>query len=237
MRPTTINKKDVRMKSLQYMKISFIVAIALVAMGCQSTDAPPVSPDGMQLKHNTQSTIAYKKEGVDFTNYNKVQLAPSTVAFKKNWQRNYNRNQATMSSRIKDKDVVRIKESVKLLLDETFKTEFGKGDGYSIVEQATTGTLLLKPAIIDLDVNAPDVRSVNRSITYVNEAGKATLFLEIYDAVSGEILARIIDTETVGDNNGFHQWANRVTNTADAKRVIKKWTKTLRKKFDQAHAK
>mgnify|MGYP000294091522 CR=1 FL=1 len=89
-------------------------------------------------------------------------------------------------------------------------------------------------AIIDLDVNAPDVTSATHSRTYVTEAGKAILYLELYDAVSGEILVRIIDSETVGDN-GFYQWANRVSNTADAKRVIRQWAQTLRKKFDQAH--
>jgi hypothetical protein len=222
------------MKKSQYLKTSFIIAAGLFVMGCQSTDTPPVSSEGMKLEYNTHSTTAYKKEGVSFADYNKVQFSPSTVAFKKNWQRDYNRDQATSSSRIKDRDVVRIKESVKKMLDETFKAEFGKDGAYPIVEQATIGTLLLKPAIIDLDVNAPDVMSATRSKTFVHEAGRATLFLEVYDAVSGEILARIIDTETVGDNHGFYQWANRVTNYADAKRVIKKWAKTLREKFDQA---
>jgi hypothetical protein len=219
------------------MKLSFIVAFTVLAMGCQSTGAPTVSPEGMLLQHDTRSTIVYKKEGVNFSDYSKVQFSPSTVAFKKSWQRDYNRNQATMSSRIKDSDVVRIRESVKVLLDETFKAEFDKSGSYSIVKNATTGTLLLNPTIIDLDVNAPDIMSATRSKTYVDEAGKATLFLEIHDAVSGEILARIIDTETVGDNHGFYQWANRITNSTDAKRVIKKWAKALREKFDQAHEK
>ena len=225
------------MKKLQYIKTGFILAVAILVIGCQSIDTPPVSPEGMQLTHNTRSTIEYRKEGVNFADYSKVQFAPSTVAFKNNWQRDYNRNQASLSSRIKDRDVVRIKEAVKVLLEETFKAEFGKEGGYPIVEHATADTLLLKPSIIDLDVNAPDIMTATRSKTYVDEAGQATLFLEVYDAVSGEILARITDTQTVGDNHGFHQWANRVTNTADAKRVIKKWAKTLRTKFDQAHTK
>jgi hypothetical protein len=123
------------------------------------------------------------------------------------------------------------------MLEDTFKAEFMKEAGYPIVEHATSGTLLLKPSIIDLGINAPDIMSVTRKKTYVKEAGQATLFLEIYDAVSGEILARIIDTKIVGDNNGFHHWANRITNSADAKRVIKKWARDLREKFDQAHEK
>ncbi len=222
------------MNRLRYIKNSFVVAAVIIIMGCQSTDKPPVSAEGLELKYNTRSTTAYKREGVSFADYNKIQISPSTVAFKKNWQRNYNRDQVSMSSRIKDKDVVRIKESVKKMLDDTFKFEFDKNDKYSIVEQPTTGTLLLKPSIIDLNVNAPDIMSTSRSKTFVHEAGRATLFLEIYDAVSGEILARIIDTQTVGDNHGLYQWANRITNAADAKRVIKKWAKTLSEKFEQA---
>jgi hypothetical protein len=59
------------------------------------------------------------------------------------------------------------------------------------------------------------------------------LFLELYDSVSGEILARIIDSEVIGDN-GYTQWANRVTNTADARRTIRKWAKALRVKYEES---
>ena len=72
--------------------------------------------------------------------------------------------------------------------------------------------------------------------TYVKESAEATLYLEVYDSVSGEILARIVDAQTVG-NHSFAKLANRVTNRADAKRTMKKWAKTLRTKFEQAKVK
>lgn len=218
-------------------KIGFIAALVILTVGCQSTtEAPQVSQDGMQLTVNKRSTLAYQKEGVDFSEYNKVQILPSQVAFKNNWKRDYNRDQLGLSTRVKDEDVLRIKAGVAKLFDEVFTEEFDKEGANVLVDKASSGTLIIKPAIINLDINAPDIRSANNVKTYVSETGKATLYLEIFDGVSGEILARIIDAEVVGDR-GYTQWANRVTNTADAKRTIRKWANALRKKYEQAHAK
>jgi hypothetical protein len=225
------------MKNNHIVKASVIVFSIFLVMGCTSTsNAPQVSKDGMQLKVDKRSTIAYAKEGVDFAEYTQVQILPSQVAFKKNWQRDYNRNQATLSSRIKDEDVIRIKTGVAKLFDEVFKEEFTKTGDNPLVDKAEKNTLIIKPSVINLDVNAPDIQTSSRSTTYVSEAGKATLYLELFDGVSGEILARIIDSEIIGDNS-HATWANRVTNTADAKRTIRKWAKSLRAKYDQAHSK
>ncbi len=220
-----------------YFKISAIIAVLAFTAGCQSVkEAPQVSPEGMKLEVSKRSTIAYKKEGVNFGEYTKVQILPSQVAFKKNWQRDYNRDQATLSTRIKDEDVLKIKLGVAKLFDEVFKEEFSRTGDNPLVDKAGTGTLIIKPAIINLDVNAPDVQSAGRSKTYVSEAGQATLYLELFDGVSGEILARIVDTEVVGDRS-YAKWATRISNTADAKRTFRKWAQTLRTKYDQTQAK
>lgn len=223
------------MKRVNTIKITLIAAVISIA-GCQSaSEAPQVSPDGMQLEMSTRSAVAYKKEGVDFSEYNKVLILPSQVAFKKNWQRDYNRDQIGTSMRLKDKDVVRIKESVAKLFDEVFTEEFTKDNKNVLADEAATGVLLMKPVILNLDVNAPDLRSAANVRTFTRETGEATLFLELYDSVSGEILARIIDVETVGDNN-YTQWATRVSNTADAKRTIRKWAEALRTRYEETQA-
>jgi hypothetical protein len=224
------------MKKAKLFKMTIVAAATTLVIGCSSvyeSDAPQVSSDGLDLKKATRSTTAYMKSGVDFSEYNKVHILPSQVAFKKNWKRDYNRDQSTVGTRVSDKDVLRIKNSVAVLLDEIFKEEFSRNGDSPLVEELSEGTLVIKPAIINLDVNAPDVRSASRMVTYTQEAGEATLFLELYDGVSGEILARVMDAEVAGDR-GYHQWANRVTNKADAKRMIRKWAKALRVKFDEA---
>ncbi len=218
-------------------KLTFIALTASLCIGCNSTNysrAPEVSPDGMQLQKSTRSTVAYKKEGVDFSEYDEVQILPSEVAFKKNWQRNYNRDHLALSTRISDADVIRIKTDVAKLFDEVFRDEFGKNATFPMVDTVSSNTLVIRPAIINLDVAAPDLRSAANVRTYTDDAGQATLFLELYDGVSGEILARIINTSVAGDNSHY-EWANRVTNRADAKRMIRKWAKALRIKYDEAH--
>jgi hypothetical protein len=220
----------------QGLKLSVIALAASMAIGCTSTNpnnAPQVSPDGMELKKSTRSTIAYKKEGVDFSEYEKVLILPSVVAFKKDWKRDYNRNQS-LSTRVRDDDVIRIKADVAKLFDEVFIEEFGKDAKFPIVDKVSSNTLVIRPAIIDLDVAAPDLKSATNVRTYTSETGQATLFLEFYDGVSGEILARVLSGAVAGDN-GYNQWANRVSNRADAKRMIKKWAEALRIKYDEAH--
>jgi hypothetical protein len=226
-----------KMNKLKGLKLSVIALVTSMAIGCaatNSTDTPQVSPEGMELKKSTPSTIAYKKAGVDFSEYDKVQILPSAVAFKKNWKRDYNREQATLSSRVNDDDVILIKADVAKLFDEVFKDELGKDAKFPIVDKVSSNTLVIRPAIINLDVAAPDVRSAVNVQTYANDAGQATLFLEFYDGVSGEILARVVSASVAGDKSYYH-WATRVSNRVDAKRMIRKWAETLRTKYDENH--
>lgn len=222
------------MNKQQGLKLSAIALAASLVIGCTATKRAQASSDGMELKSSTRSTIAYKKEGVDFSEYEEVQILPSAVAFKKNWQRDYNRNETSISTRVKDRDVMRIKADVAKLFDEVFKEEFGKEAKFPIVDKVSSNTLVIRPAIINLDVTAPDIQSATNVRRYASDAGKATLFLELYDGVSGEILARIVSASVSGDDSYYH-WATRVTNRGDAKRMIRKWAETLRTKYDEAH--
>ena len=120
-----------------------------------------------------------------------------------------------------------------ICFDKNFKEELSNGKSKKIVEVATKGTLILKPFIIDLDLNAPDVNTGARTKTYTKETGEATLYLEFFDGESHKILARVIDSEIIGDNS-FAHWSNRVTNMADTQRTIKKWAKSLNKQFDKS---
>jgi hypothetical protein len=86
--------------------------------------------------------------------------------------------------------------------------------------------MIFKPKVIDLDVYAPDIDSSYISRSYVRQAGRATLFLEVHDAVSGEILARWVDSRRDPDR-GYFDWANRITNTERATFVARTWAKRL----------
>ena len=76
--------------------------------------------------------------------------------------------------------------------------------------------LILRPAIINLDVSAPDTNSAGMQRAYTTSAGEMTLLLELLDATTGEVLVRIVDRRQAMDT-GRMQWSNSVTNAAEAK--------------------
>jgi hypothetical protein len=115
-------------------------------------------------------------------------------------------------------------------LDEAFKETFRQDDVMKLVEQPSESTLILRASIINLDVNAPDLRSSMRTSRYVHSAGEATLYLEIFDSVSGDLLARVIDHKQARDHS-YLSLANSVNNAADARRGFEEWAKRLKAQF------
>jgi hypothetical protein len=208
------------------ISVILLLSLALPLATISAKDVPAETTfDGLHLVKNENHTLAYLKANTDFSEYDKILILPSQVAFKKNWQRNYN-NDHLMSSRIKNSDVERIKNDVTAIFNETFAEEMANVKGYTLVAENGPGVLILRPAIIDLDIHAPDIKSASRTKIYTETAGAATLYLEFYDGVSNEILARVADAKTTR-NRGYHSWSNRVTNSADSKQLIRRWAKQL----------
>jgi hypothetical protein len=192
---------------------------------------PEVSPEGLKLVPKTKVSAVYLRDGVQFGGYDKVAILDCYVAFRKDWQRDQNRSSGF---RVSDSDMTRIKNE----LAEEFKKVFTKeltAKGETITNETGAGVLILRPAIINLDVTAPDTMQAGMTRTFSASAGQATLFLEIYDSVTGELLARAIDAEAAGDR-GFIGVRNGATNRSDAERVLKKWADLLGTYLQNARA-
>ena len=211
--------------------ITFILAALLSAPAIAKDKLPEVSHDGLHLQKDTKLAAVYLEPGETLAGYNKVSMTDVYVAFKKNWQRDYNRDEMGLSGRVTDKDV----ETIKKRVAEEFKTVFTKElqdkGGYEVVDSAASDVLTLRPAIINLVVNAPDTNSAGMTRTFVASAGEMTLYLELYDSVTGDIIARVMDAQAAGDH-GFASMGGRVSNKANFDRVLRSWADTLRKHLD-----
>jgi|TARA_B110000879_G_scaffold27848_1_gene37880 hypothetical protein len=217
--------------------IAWLVLIACslpLSVNAEQDKPPETSYDGLLMVKQSKSSIVYSKADVDFSEYDKILLLPSEVAFKKNWRRDYNRSQISTVGRVKESDVTRIKSRVAKLFDETFSDELSSIEGFTLVTEPVPNALILRPSVLDLDVNAPDINSMNRSRGYTRTAGQGTLLLEVYDAISGEILARVVDVRQTRDN-GFHSWASKPRNNADAKALVRTWASKLSSKLLEIH--
>jgi len=223
-----LRNSRIQMFTVPSLKLACTALAALLAIGAVTVSAhakdelPPVSPEGLKLVPKTKVSAVYLREGADFSGYSKVAILDCYVAFRKNWKRDQN---STDPFKIDDNDMARIKKE----LAEEFKIVFSKRltkKGETVVTEPGTGVLILRPAIVNLDVAAPDTMSAGRSHTFTTTAGQATLFLELYDGVTNELIARAIDVE-VADNSGFIQVRNGVTNRQDAERMLTKWADLL----------
>jgi hypothetical protein len=156
-------------------------------------------------------------------------LLDATVAFKKNWQRDQNRGNPL---KVKDSDMMKIQQEVAELFREVFTKELVDG-GYEMADEAGPDVLLIKPAIVDLDVSAPDIQSSTRTRSYSESAGEMTLNLELYDSVTEDKIVKATDRKRDYDYN-YLRWRTSVSNRADAKRMITAWAKALRTTLDEA---
>ena len=195
-----------------------------------------VSHDGLHLRTPSRAAIVYVKPDADFSVYNRFMILDCYVAFKKNWKRDYNRSQTSLGARVKDSDMERIKREMAELFKEVFIETLSEDDGYPLTDSPAEDVLLIRPAVIDLDATAPDIPKAGRSYTFVDSKGAATMFIELHDSVSGEILARAIDRRA-DRSQGIMTWSNRSTNRADARRILKTWAGWLRDGLDEVSGK
>jgi hypothetical protein len=209
--------------------ITFNLA-AVSTFARDKSEIPEYTVEGLKLIPDTKD-IAYvwAEPGADLHQYDRVYLVEPYVAFKKNWQRDHNRNTV---NKVRTSDMDRINIAVKELFMELFTEELEKG-GYTLANERAEDVLIVKPAIIDLDVNAPDVMSSGRNNTFTTHAGSMTLYMELYDSETDDLIAKALDP-TADRNSGMMQWQSGPANRAAAKRMMRPWAEALRKGLDRA---
>lgn len=216
---------------------AMLMALALLAPAAATADNHEAerTHDGLVLVPDSKVQVAYVDPDADFGEYNKIMLLDCYVSFRKNWRRDQQRTGSKIS--VSSGDMERIKTGVAELFREVFTEELGKDGGYEIVDAAAEDVLLVRPAIIDLDVAAPDTAAPGRNRTYTTTSGSATLYIELYDSMTGDILARAADRRVAARMGGYLSYTNRVTNRSDAKKMMRGWAKAMRERLDEYHGK
>ena len=213
---------------------------AALAVGSVSSvlakEAPPeTTPDGLVLQKNTKSRVVYLKPGATFTQYNRVAILDCLVEFEKDWQKDYNNSRMGLEGRVSEKDIERMKTGLAAEFKKVFTKELQDKGGYQVVETAGPDVLVLRPALVNVEVNAPDLMTAGINATVVRSAGQMTLFLELWDSSTNTLLARVLDA--AADSNSFAKQASRVTNTQAADRIIGDWAHELRVRLDEVKGK
>lgn len=215
-------------------RIAWFVSLFLVfsaPLAARDTELPEVTEDGLHRVPDSKMALVYADPEADLVYYNRVKLLDAYVAFKKNWARNQ-RSSSRGSMSISSRDIEQIKERLSNEMNVVFRQVLEDG-GYPVVDEVADDVLLLRPAIINLDVQAPDTMRAASSRTYTDSAGEMTLYLELYDSVTGDLLAKALDRRA-DNRSGYYTWASSVTNKAAADRILKGWANILLDALNEA---
>jgi len=206
--------------------VALLGLFALVSIASAADEMPETSPEGLVLIDSKELKYVYARPGASLDQYTKVVLFDAYIAFRKNWDRDYNRNLIPGTTRVRPDDMEEIKAGLAEMFKSVFTEELQEKRGYEIVETAGLDVLAVKPALINLDITAPQLSNTSMDRTVVASAGQMTLFMELYDSTTGEIIARVVDP-AVDNRSGLAYRASSGTNKAAARKILRGWAATL----------
>lgn len=215
-------------------RISFAIMALVLGMTTISpawASKPAVDSEGMELVENSKLATVYADPGADLSIYDRIWLEDATVSFKKYWQRDQNRSYPL---KVRNSDMERIENDVATLFREVFTEELTE-NGYQMAEEAGPTVLRVKPAIVNLDIVAPDIPTSTNVQAFSTKAGEMTLNIELYDSLTNDKIAKATDRSRDYDR-GYVEWRNSVNNTAVARRMMTVWAKALTSALNEARS-
>ena len=191
---------------------------------------PEVTVDGLHRVNDTKMALVYAKPDVDLSQYNRIYLTEPQISFTKHWLQTQN---SIPNQTVRKEDMERIKTELAALFMEVFRDELQNNGGYVLVDSIAEDVLIVHPAIVDLDVFAPDTPGTAGSRSAIPSAGTMTLYMELMDSVTGDMLVKAIDNKY--DRTRTHiQAQNRKRNEAAARQMLGDWANLLRLALDEA---
>lgn len=212
--------------------IRFIAAGAAFAAflpGPAASAKPPTNWDGLTQIRAKNVDLLYLRPGADFRQYKAIVLDPTEVAFKKDWQKDINRSRRG-AARYSEADVRRAIDEAQVKLRNTFEKRFQE-TGFQLVTAPAENALRVFVGVANVNVTAPEIKSHGINRVYSDQAGSATLVVEVRDSLSGELLGRAVDHGAAGD----HLVALRTTtsNWADFEHLFNEWARISAKGFQK----
>lgn len=192
-----------------------------------SAKKPPQEWDGLSLVKLKGMDVAYARPGADFTIYDKIIVDPIQVAFAKGWDK-----EETFSKRkLSAEQLEELKGKIAKVAEETFAQVLSDKNGPQVVTTPGPDVLRFSAAIVDVWPNAVDTHEPGRSYVFTTSAGSATLYAELRDSETGQLIGRVVDAREAR-NGGDFRWTNSVENTHQAKLMISDWARILRKRYE-----
>lgn len=225
-------KQSMRVLTTGLVATAAVAALSLPA-AVIAKDKPPQEWDGLIRQSSKKLDNVYVRPNVQFKAYKSVKLDPVDVKFDKSWDPNS--GSRALSGRLTKEDIEKIRTELSALFQDEFTKRLTKA-GYPVVATSGDDVLNIQAAIIDLYVNAPEKQTAGISRSYTMDAGRATVVMQANDSVTGQTLARVVDTQQ-GLDNGRLQWTTSVSNSAEARRIVGLWADAVVRGLNKVNGK
>ena len=209
---------------------TLILVFVLAGPAFARHDLPKVTHDGLHLVEGTGFQAFYLKPGASLAAYREFKILDCFVSFKKHWQA----DQVSQGNRrVSPHDMDEIKKHLSAEFHAVFVKQLKDKGKFKIVDTTGPDVLILRPAIANLVVATPANTDEIGETTFAASAGQMTLYLELYDSVTSDLIARVMDAEA-DQGDEMIQWQNAVTNKAAADRILRRWADHLRHMLEKA---
>ena len=186
-----------------------------------------LSRGGLQKIEVEGLDLAYARPGASLAAYKRVQLEPVQVEFRKS------KDPARPAARSSSAARSARRSGPTWPASSTKVRQLQKSQRLPGREQPGPDVLRVKPKVLDLYVNAPDV-GPGRSRTLVSSAGEIALVADLADSTSGQVLARVADQRDASKGGRIYL-VNGKVNEEEARKIAGGWAQILRKALDKAH--
>lgn len=210
---------------------SFLLVLSGVLLSfplIAKNELPQVTAEGLERVPDTRLEVVYAEPHIDLSVYSKLLLIEPQVAFRKDWRRDINRN---MPYTITPQDMQNIRTELAAMFNEILTSKLEAGN-YVLVKEQGEDVLIIRPAILELNVNAPDTPRTGNTRSLSRSAGDMTLYLELRDSITGDILAKALDHQADLSNvTTFVR--DRTRNEQAARRILDEWAQILLSGLDE----
>ena len=219
------------------VRLAWLPFLAALLLGCASStptiDTGPdadVSFDGLHRVKGARVDEAWATPGLDLSRYSKIKLQGAGIEYRPGGEsgRTWMARSRGGPYEVTEKQ----KERLRTVLVEAFREELSRSERFTLVNESGPDVLLIRGALLDVVSYVPP-KPIGRVDIFLSSVGQATLVLEIRDSITEAILVRVVDREAAESIGGTLKESNRVTNTAEVRRLAKRWASALRKGLDE----
>ena len=205
-----------------------LLAASSATVVAASSAPPPASRDafaaqwsaaGLAPVHNGRSDLVYARPGGAAAAGPALQLAPVQVQMHRDWRR---ANMEFERIRLRPEEEQQIKDEVAQIVGDELQHELG---ATPVAGNASGPVLEVK--VLDLFINAPEMRLAVQTHSYTKSYGDMVLVAELRDRPGGQLLAASWERPPVREY-GTLRLTTKVENAIEVRQVAHNWARKLR---------